>query len=101
MAARAVDRAGHQRRHVRGINRRRVAVHSSSFEADAFNFLGDAANYAISLGVAALVSYFVCVALLRRNRGGDANRRSVWLCSRNDAIDVVGAAFGVFGTGTG
>ncbi len=42
--------------------------------------------------------------MLYRWRGGDANMRSVWLCSRNDAIGnvaVVLAAAGVFGTGTG
>ncbi|MDP3132013.1 MAG: cation transporter, partial [Burkholderiaceae bacterium] len=36
-------------------------------------------------------------------REGDANMRSVWLCSRNDAIGnlaVFAAALGVFGTGT-
>ena len=36
-------------------------------------------------------------------RTGDANMRSVWICSRNDAIGnlaVVLAALGVFGTGT-
>ncbi len=36
-------------------------------------------------------------------REGDANMRSVWLCSRNDAIGNVAvmlAALGVFGTGT-
>ena len=35
---------------------------------------------------------------------GDANMRSVWICSRNDSIGnaaVVLAALGVFGTGTG
>ena len=35
---------------------------------------------------------------------GDANMRSVWLCSRNDAIGnlaILLAAAGVFGTGTG
>ncbi len=34
---------------------------------------------------------------------GDANMRSVWLCTRNDAIGnlaVMAAALGVFGTGT-
>lgn len=43
-------------------------------------------------------------ALLFRHRGGDANRRSIWLCSRNDALAnlaVLGAAAGVFGTGAG
>ena len=42
-------------------------------------------------------------AMLFRFRGGDANMRSVWLCSRNDAISnlaVLAAAIGVFGTGT-
>ena len=37
-------------------------------------------------------------------REGDANMRSVWLCSRNDAIGnvaVMAAALGVFGTGQG
>ena len=37
-------------------------------------------------------------------RDGDANMRSVWLCSRNDAIGnvaVMVAALGVFGTGRG
>jgi Co/Zn/Cd efflux system component len=36
-------------------------------------------------------------------REGDANMRSVWLCTRNDAIGnvaVVAAAVGVFGTGS-
>jgi Co/Zn/Cd efflux system component len=36
-------------------------------------------------------------------REGDANMRSVWLCTRNDAISnlaVMAAALGVFGTGT-
>ena len=46
-----------------------------------------------------------CVALmLYRFRAGDANTRSVWICSRNDAIGnmaVLLAAMGVFGTGTG
>jgi Co/Zn/Cd efflux system component len=38
-----------------------------------------------------------------RYRDGDANVRSVWLCSRNDAIGnlaVVAAAGGVLATGT-
>lgn len=131
-----------------------VAAHSASLKADALDFLGDAANYAISLGVAglalrwraraalakgvsllllgiwvlgytiwmaakgtlpgaetmgivgvaALIANVLCAVLLWRHRGGDANRQSVWICSRNDAIGniaVVGAAFGVFGTGTG
>lgn len=130
-----------------------LVAHSASLKADALDFLGDSANYAISLGVAgmaigwraraallkgasllllglwvlgstawmalagtlpgaeamgiigilALVANLVCAVLLWRHRDGDANRRSVWICSRNDAIGniaVVAAAFGVFGTGT-
>lgn len=43
-------------------------------------------------------------AMLYRYRNGDADMRSVWLCSRNDAIGnlaVMAAAAGVLGTGTG
>ena len=42
--------------------------------------------------------------LLFTYRGGDSNMRSVWLCSRNDAlgnIAVLLAASGVFVTDTG
>ena len=131
-----------------------VAADSRALQADALDFLGDAANYAISLGVAgmaiawraraalakaatmlafglwvlvsALWGFFagsaphaetmgivgtlalaanVAVALLLyRYRTGDANMRSVWICSRNDAIGnlaVLAAALGVFGTGQG
>jgi Co/Zn/Cd efflux system component len=42
--------------------------------------------------------------MLYRFRTGDANMRSVWICSRNDAggnAAVLLAAVGVFGTGTG
>ncbi|MEC9066599.1 MAG: cation transporter [Pseudomonadota bacterium] len=129
-----------------------LAADSRALQADALDFLGDAANYAISLAVAGLalawraraalvkaatmlafglwvVGYAVhglvvgsapqaqtmglvgalalavnlAVALLLfRYRGGDANMRSVWICSRNDAIGnlaVLAAAAGVFGTG--
>jgi Co/Zn/Cd efflux system component len=130
-----------------------VAGGSKALQADALDFLGDAANYAISLGVAdmalawraraallkgstlALLGMYVLVTtawavlhggtpeaevmgivgvaalianagvalMLYRYRTGDANMRSVWICSRNDAIGnvaVVLAAAGVFGTGT-
>ena len=130
-----------------------VIAHSASLKADALDFLGDSANYAISLGVAglalkwraraalakgasllllglwvlastvwmatagtlpeaetmgiigvaALLANLACAAMLWRYREGDANRRSVWICSRNDVIGnlaVVAAAAGVFGTGT-
>lgn len=131
-----------------------VSAQSASLRADALDFLGDTANYAISLGVAglalrwraraamakgvslvllaiwvlgstiwmaatdtlpaaetmgavgiaALVANMACAFLLWRHRDGDANRQSVWICSRNDAIGnlaVVAAALGVFGTRTG
>ncbi len=130
-----------------------VAGGSKALQADALDFLGDAANYAMSLGVAsmalawraraavlkgvtlavlgtyvlaatvwaigngrtpeaevmgvvglaALVANSGVAVMLYRYRTGDANMRSVWICSRNDAIGnvaVVLAAAGVFGTGT-
>ncbi len=56
-----------------------------------------------AVGLAALVANLVSAVLLYRHRGGDANMRSVWLCSRNDALGnlaVVAAASGVFATDT-
>jgi Co/Zn/Cd efflux system component len=131
-----------------------LAAGSSALQADALDFLGDTANYAISLsvvsmaltwrsraallkgttlgllglwvlastlwhaytstlpraevmgvvGVLALLTNGGVALMLYRFRGGDANMRSVWICSRNDAIGNVAvllAALGVFGTGTG
>jgi Co/Zn/Cd efflux system component len=131
-----------------------VASGSTSLQADALDFLADAANYAISLGVAglglawraraalikgwgllilgawvigstawhayiqtlpevevmsavgvlALIANASVALMLYRFRTGDSNMRSVWICSRNDAIGnlaVIAAAIGVFGTGTG
>jgi Co/Zn/Cd efflux system component len=131
-----------------------AAAGSASLQADALDFFGDAANYAISLGVAgmalgwraraaaakggtlivfafwvlgstawhalhdtlpqaevmgavgiaALIANGGVALMLYRFRGGDANMRSVWICSRNDAVGnlaVMLAAMGVFGTGTG
>jgi Co/Zn/Cd efflux system component len=131
-----------------------AAAGSVSLQADAMDFLGDAANYLISLlvlgmtlqwraraallkglslgvvglwvagqtawnalyqtvpqaevmgivGVLALAANVACALMLYFHRHGDANRRSVWICSRNDAIAniaVLAAALGVFGTGTG
>jgi len=125
---------------------------SVSLLADAIDFFGDAANYALSLavlsmalawrarasllkaasmagfglfvlgralwsalngvppqpltmGAVALLALAVNVLvawLLYRYRNGDSNMRSVWICSRNDAIGNVAvalAAVGVFGTG--
>lgn len=130
-----------------------AAAGSRALQADALDFLGDSANYAISLGVAglaigwraraallkgaslALLGLYVLVStvwaiwhgrlpeaeimgvvgilalvangfvalMLYRFRAGDANMRSVWICSRNDAVGniaVVLAAAGVFGSGT-
>ncbi|WP_270936376.1 cation transporter [Falsiroseomonas oryzae] len=56
-----------------------------------------------AIAIAAAAANLAAVGLLWRWREGDANVRSVWLCSRNDALGnlmVVAAAVGVFGTGT-
>lgn len=55
------------------------------------------------VGLMALIANLLSVVLLLRFRDGDANVRSVWLCSRNDAIGnvaVMAAAAGVWGTTT-
>ena len=130
-----------------------LQANSVSLLADAVDFAGDAANYAISLavlsmalvwrsraawikgvtmfaygvfvlaragwmlhagsvpepltmgvvGAIALLANAGVAVLLYAFRTGDANMRSVWLCSRNDALSNVAvmlAAFGVFGTGS-
>lgn len=130
-----------------------VAAESVSLQADALDFLGDAANYGLSLsvlsmglvwraraalvkgvsmglfglwvigaavmnvlgdalpdaptmgaiGFLALAANVGVAAMLYQYREGDANMRSVWLCTRNDAIGnlaVIVAAIGVLGTGT-
>ena len=127
---------------------------SASLQADALDFFGDAANYAISLfvigmalryramaalvkgttmglfgfwiigtagwyalhgtlpnaftmgavGFVALGANAVSFGLLWAYRGGDANMRSAWICTRNDVLGnlaVLLAAAGVFGTGAG
>ena len=54
------------------------------------------------IGTLALVVNVIVALMLFRYREGDSNMRSVWICSRNDAIGniaVLGAALGVFGTG--
>jgi Co/Zn/Cd efflux system component len=56
------------------------------------------------VGFLALLTNLASVLLLVRYKDGDANVRSVWLCSRNDAIGnvaVMAAALGVWGTATG
>ncbi|ACT58416.1 cation transporter [Hirschia baltica] len=126
---------------------------SQSLKADALDFAGDTATYALSLavigasvvtraraslfkgatlaliaisvlimtvfrvfsgappqadtmgliGFAALLANLTSVAILIKWRDGDSNVRSVWLCSRNDAIGnvaVILAAFAVAYTNT-
>jgi Co/Zn/Cd efflux system component len=56
------------------------------------------------IGFLALAANLASVALLVRYKDGDANVRSVWLCSRNDAIGnvaVMGAAVAVWALGSG
>lgn len=126
---------------------------SVSLQADALDFLGDAANYAVGLavlgaafrwraraaigkglvmggfglwvagntayhaivletprpeimsgvGLLALAANLAVAMLLFRYRRGDSNRRSVWLCTRNDAIAnvaVILAGIGVWISGS-
>lgn len=56
-----------------------------------------------AVGIAALAVNAGVALMLYRFRSGDANMRSAWICSRNDAlgnIAVMLAALGVFGTGS-
>jgi Co/Zn/Cd efflux system component len=129
-----------------------VQAHSASLLADSMDFLGDAANYGVSLlvlgmatlwrsrtayakgwvmgvfgllvlaralwtsleghtpaaetmgvvGLLALAANGLVASLLYAFRKGDANMRSVWLCTRNDMIGnlaVLLAALGVLGSG--
>jgi cation diffusion facilitator family transporter len=68
--------------------------------------LGGVPPEPVTMGVVAVLALAANVGvawMLYAFREGDANMRSVWLCSRNDAIGnvaVMGAALGVFGTGT-
>ncbi|MHA6493501.1 cation transporter [Pseudomonas borbori] len=130
-----------------------LGASSVSLLADSLDFLGDAANYGISLwvlgmavtvrakaslfkaasmltfgigvlavaiwhllsgqipdaptmgvvGTLALLANVGVALLLFAYREGDSNMRSVWLCTRNDALGnlaVLFAALGVFGTGS-
>ena len=55
-----------------------------------------------AIGALALAANVGVAIALYAWRDGDANMRSIWLCTRNDAIGnvaVMGAAIGVFGTG--
>lgn len=56
------------------------------------------------VGFLALMTNVIVAILLYRHRGGDANRQSIWICSRNDAIAniaVLIAGLGVWTTTTG
>jgi Co/Zn/Cd efflux system component len=57
-----------------------------------------------AVGALALAANVGVAVLLYRWRDGDSNMRSVWICTRNDAIGnlaVLAAAVGVFGSGAG
>ena len=57
-----------------------------------------------AVGALALAANLGVAVLLYRWRDGDSNMRSVWICTRNDAIGnlaVLAAAAGVFGSGGG
>jgi len=57
-----------------------------------------------AVGIGALIANAASFGLLWAYRGGDANMRSAWICTRNDVfgnLAVLLAAIGVFGTGTG
>jgi len=64
-------------------------------------FVGDPSPLVMStIGLLALATNAASALLLMRYRNGDANVRSVWLCSRNDAIGNVAviAAAGLVAT---
>ena len=57
-----------------------------------------------AIGFAALAANGLVAVLLFAYRNGDSNMRSVWLCTRNDAIGNVAvmlAALGVYQSGSG
>ena len=57
-----------------------------------------------AIGLLALATNSICLALLWRHRADDINMSSVWLCSRNDIIanvSVLFAAVGVWLTRSG
>jgi Co/Zn/Cd efflux system component len=62
---------------------------------------------ALTMGAVSLLALSVNLAvawMLYQYREGNANMRSVWLCTRNDALSnlaVLGAALGVLGTRAG
>lgn len=57
-----------------------------------------------TVGIVALIANVVSALLLYKFRSGDSNMRSIWLCSRNDAIGnvaIIIAASGVFAMNSG
>lgn len=57
-----------------------------------------------AVGFLALLVNVMVALMLYRYRTGDANMRSVWICSRNDVINnllVIGASFAVLWSGSG
>jgi Co/Zn/Cd efflux system component len=70
-----------------------------------WSFLQGGVPEPLTMGVIAVLALCVNVLvalLLYRYRTGDSNMRSVWICSRNDAIGNIAvalAALGVLGTG--
>jgi len=53
-----------------------------------------------TVGFVALCANVICAAVLFRYRSGDSNMRSVWLCSRNDAISNVAVMLAAGGVWT-
>jgi len=66
-------------------------------------YVGEPDAYTMGgIAIAAFIANMISVLLLYRYKEGDSNVRSVWLCSRNDAIGnlvMLGAASGVWATG--
>lgn len=57
-----------------------------------------------AVGALALIANLASAAVLFRFRDGDANMKSVWICSRNDALSniaIIVAASGVWATASG
>ena len=71
-----------------------------------WNLQAGGAPQALTMGAVGIVALAVnagVALMLYRFRAGDANMRSVWICSRNDALGNVAvmlAALGVFSTGS-
>jgi Co/Zn/Cd efflux system component len=67
-------------------------------------YMGEPNAYTMGgIAVTAFVANLVSVLLLLKYKDGDSNVRSVWLCSRNDAIGnivVLAAASGVWASGS-